>query len=70
VVCRGSFRVHDAPQGPGRRALWGTMSEIREDVQRYAEAGLTELFLEGNFTLADAPIGRALEVMEQLAPAT
>jgi hypothetical protein len=70
VVCRGSFRLHDAPQGPGRRALWGSLEEIREDIQRYAEAGLTELFLEGNFTLADAPIGRALEVMEQLAPST
>ena len=69
VVCRGAFRLHDAPQGPGRRALWGSLDEIREDVQRYAEAGLTELFLEGNFTLADAPIGRALEVMEQLARA-
>ena len=44
------------------------LDEIREDIQRYAEAGLTELFLEGNFTLADAPIERALEVMTQLAP--
>ena len=68
VVCRGSFRIHDTPQGPNRRALWGTLDEIREDIQRYAEAGLTELFLEGNFTLADAPIERALEVMTQLAP--
>jgi len=68
VVCRGSFRIHDAPQGPSRRALWGTVDEIREDIRRYAEAGLTELFLEGNFTLADEPIDRALRVMEQLAP--
>jgi len=68
VVCRGSFRIHDAPQGPTRRALWGTLDEIREDIHRYAEAGLTELFLEGNFTLADQPIDRALGVMEQLAP--
>jgi alkanesulfonate monooxygenase SsuD/methylene tetrahydromethanopterin reductase-like flavin-dependent oxidoreductase (luciferase family) len=69
VVCRGSFRVQDTPQGPDRRALWGTLAEIREDIQRYAEAGLTELFLEGNFTLADAPIERALDVMDTLAPA-
>jgi len=49
-------------------ALWGTLDEIREDIRRYADAGLTELFLEGNFTLADQPIDRALGVMEQLAP--
>ena len=34
-----------------------------------AEAGLTELFLEGNFNLADLPIERALELMQELAPA-
>ena len=68
VVCRGTFKVHEAPQGPGRRALFGTLAEIREDIQRYAEAGLTELFLEGNFTLADLPIEHALEMMEELAP--
>lgn len=68
VVCRGAFKVHETPQGPGRRALFGTLGEIREDIQRYAEAGLTELFLEGNFTLADSPIERALELMEELAP--
>ena len=68
VVCRGTFKVHEAPQGPGRRALFGTLAEIREDIQRYTEAGLTELFLEGNFNLADLPIERALEMMEELAP--
>ena len=68
VVCRGTFKVHEAPQGSGRRALFGTLAEIREDIQRYAEAGLTELFLEGNFNLADLPIERALEMMEELAP--
>jgi hypothetical protein len=68
VVCRGTFKVHEAPQGPGRRDLFGTLAEIREDIQHYAEAGLTELFLEGNFNLADLPIERALEMMEELAP--
>ncbi len=69
VVCRGSFRLRPAPEGPGRRPLWGTIDEIREDVRRYAEAGLTELFLEGNFDPDGASLDRALEVMEALAPA-
>ena len=72
IVCRGTYRVHDAPQGPDRRALFGTLDEIREDVARYAEAGLTELFLEANVFEAAAPAAEALErtlrVMEALAP--
>ena len=69
MVCRGTFRLRPAPEGPGRRPLWGSIAEIREDVRRYAEAGLTELFLEGNFDPDGANVDRALEVMEALAPA-
>ena len=43
-------------------------SRIREDVGRYAEAGLTELFLEANFDPRGATLDRALEVMDALAP--
>ena len=68
IVSRGSYVVHDAPQGSGRRPLWGTLAEIRDDVDRYAEAGLTELFLEPNFQPGGAHLDRVLEVMEQLAP--
>lgn len=70
IVCRGTFRLHDTLQGPGRRPLFGTLGEIRDDVQRYADAGLTELFLEGN--IANLPPERRLPdlltVMEALAP--
>jgi hypothetical protein len=68
IVCRGTYRVHDAPQGKDRRPLWGTLEEIREDIGRYAEAGLTELFLEGNFTPGGPSLEQALEVMARLAP--
>jgi hypothetical protein len=63
IVCRGSFRLFAQPQGKDRRPLWGTVEEICEDVRRYADQGLTELFLDG------ATIERAVEVMEALAPA-
>ena len=69
IVSRGSYVVHDAPQGAERRPLWGTLAEIREDIQRYADAGLTELFLEPNFQPGDAKLDRVLGVMERLAPA-
>ena len=68
VVCRGTFRPTDAPQGPSRRPLFGSLAEIREDVRRYAALGLTELFLEANVALHDWPLERTLEVMAALAP--
>ncbi len=74
VVCRGTYRVHDTPQGSGRRPLFGTLDEIREDISRYAEVGLTELFLEANidaggaFGDEDGLLERTLTVMTALAP--
>jgi probable F420-dependent oxidoreductase len=68
IVCRGVFRVHATPQGPTRRPLWGTVDEIREDIGRYAAAGVTELFVETNFDPALANLDRALEIMQALAP--
>ena len=70
IVSRGSFQLHASPQGKERRPLWGTLDEIRADVGRYAEAGLTELFLEANFDPRGVTLDRALEVMEALAPGT
>ncbi len=68
IVCRGTLRLYDTPQGPDRRPLWGTLKEIREDVHRYAEAGLTELFFETNFDPTGPRVERVIEVMEALAP--
>jgi hypothetical protein len=62
------FNVHATPQGASRRPLWGTLDEIREDIERYADAGLTELFLEGNFNPRGARLDEALEAMAALAP--
>ena len=68
VVCRGSFQVHETSRGPDRRALWGTLSEIRDDIRRYADLGVTELFLEANFQPGGASLERVLPVMEALRP--
>jgi probable F420-dependent oxidoreductase len=70
IVSRGSYAVHDTPQGEARRPLWGSLAEIREDIQRYARAGLTELFLEPNFHAGGANVDRVLDTMEQLAPSS
>ncbi len=68
IVARGSFNVVDAPQGPDRRPLWGSIDEVREDIRRYAAAGLTELFLEPNFQPGGPVLDRVLAHMETLAP--
>jgi probable F420-dependent oxidoreductase len=67
IVCRGSYRVYDTPQGMDRRPLWGSLDEIREDIRRYADAGLTELFLEANF-VPGVHLDEVLKVMAHLAP--
>jgi probable F420-dependent oxidoreductase len=68
VVCRGTFQPLDVAQGRGRRPLFGSIEEIREDVRRYAELGLTELFLEANVLLHGWPVERTLDIMAALAP--
>jgi probable F420-dependent oxidoreductase len=68
IVCRGSFRLTAAPLGAGRRALWGSVDEIREDIQRYAAAGVTELFLDPNFQPGGAELPSVLTQMDALAP--
>ena len=68
IVSRGTFRLYPTPQGRDRRPLWGTLDEIREDIRRYQEAGLGELFLEANFDPTGPTVERALEVMTALAP--
>ena len=68
IVSRGSFQLHASAQGKDRRPLWGNLEEIREDIGRYAEAGLTELFLEANFDPRGVSLERTLEVMEAMAP--
>ena len=68
VVSRGSFHVFDTPQGKDRRPLMGTLEEIREDIQRYADAGLTELFLEPNFQPGGPVLEKVLAHMKALAP--
>jgi hypothetical protein len=52
---------HARQPGEGRE-------EIRADIQRYADLGLTELFLEANVMLHGWPVERTLEAMTALAP--
>jgi probable F420-dependent oxidoreductase len=69
IVCRGSFRLTAEPLGAGRRALWGSVDEIRDDIRRYERAGVTELFLDPNFQPGGAELTSVLKQMEALAPA-
>jgi probable F420-dependent oxidoreductase len=73
VVIRGSVRVRDRDEDT---PLTGTVAKIRADMARYAEAGVTELFVDLNFDeeigtpTADpaASLRRANEALEAFAP--
>ena len=76
VISRGSVRLEDRPLDGERRPLFGSLEQVREDVDRYREAGLTELFIELNFDPRiagpdadpEVAVERALELMRALAP--
>ena len=68
IVCRGNYQVHDTAQGKDRRPLWGTLNEIRDDIRRYADTGLTELFLDPNLARNGGRLDQALEIMARLVP--
>jgi len=70
IVCRGSFRLTDAPLGPDRRTLSGSVEEIRDDIRRYADAGVSELFLDPNFQPGGAELRSVLRQLDALAPKT
>ena len=69
IVCRAAYTVMPAAQGPGRRPLWGSVEEIREDIARYEASGVTQLFLDPNFQPQGAALASVLAQMEALAPA-
>ncbi|MEH0820747.1 TIGR03619 family F420-dependent LLM class oxidoreductase [Micromonospora sp. CPCC 205714] len=74
-ICRGAVRVRP-PGPPEREPLTGTLEQIRSDLGRLAEAGITELFVDLNFDPeigspradAQASLRRADEVLDALAP--
>jgi probable F420-dependent oxidoreductase len=69
IVCRAAYNVMPAAQGPGRRPLWGSVEEIRDDIARYEASGVTQLFLDPNFQPQGAALESVLAQMEALAPA-
>jgi Luciferase-like monooxygenase len=76
VGARGAVSLRHQPTGRGRRPLFGSLDEVREDVERYRESGLTELFLDPNFDERiaapgadrDAAMGVARRLLAALAP--
>ncbi|HEX9343637.1 MAG TPA: LLM class flavin-dependent oxidoreductase, partial [Actinomycetota bacterium] len=75
-VSRGPLRVRPAGQ-PDRRPLHGSYDDIRADLDRLREQGVTEVFFDLNydpeFGSPDADPGASLaaaeEILEALAPA-
>ena len=75
IIIRGSVRVRSQDED---KALTGTVDKIRKDMAAYADAGVTELFVDLNFDeqigSPDADPGesmrRAHEALDAFAPAS
>jgi probable F420-dependent oxidoreductase len=76
IVCRGVVRLLDAPlPDDDRRPLWGSLDQIRDDITRYRELGVDQLFFDLNFDPAigtgdadpKAAMLTALHLLEALA---
>jgi probable F420-dependent oxidoreductase len=68
VASRASLRVTSTPQGRARGVFCGSLQDIRDDVRRYEDAGVTEVFLDPTFELPACSLTDVLRQMEALAP--
>lgn len=68
-IVRGVVHIGEGGQ-PGRRPLSGSEDEIRSDLQTLADQGITEVFIDLNFTsqvvARDADPDRSMELAERL----
>jgi probable F420-dependent oxidoreductase len=68
VASRGSYRVTCTPQGRDRSVFCGSLQDIRDDVRRYEDAGVSEVFLDPSFQFPDCTLTDVLRQMEAFAP--
>lgn len=58
--------VTESPLGTDRAPLTGSLDQIKNDAQRLAQMGVTQLVIDFRFTPEDAPIPAMLRRLEQL----
>jgi len=68
VVCRGNIKLLDKSPGTSRYPLTGTIVEIKDDLKRCEEMGITEILFEMNFE-PGITTDKLFHTMEQLRPA-
>ncbi len=66
-VCRGNPQLTDQSPGANRDPLIGTADEIKDDLKRYEEMGITEIIFELNF-VSGITTDQLFHTMEQLRP--
>jgi len=67
VVCRGNLKLLDKSPGTSRYPLTGTIVEIKDDLKRCEEMGITEILFEMNFEPGITTY-ELFHFMEQLLP--
>ena len=66
IVCRSAPVIMDESPGGERITLVGTPDEIKEDIERYDELGVSEIIMDFNFD-PEMTADRMIEYMEILA---
>jgi probable F420-dependent oxidoreductase len=68
IASRASYRATSTPQGRYRSVFSGSLQDIRDDVRRYEDAGVSEVFLDPSFQFPECSITEVMRQMEALAP--
>lgn len=66
ILIREVPTILDKSDTGKRKPFIGTIDEIAEDIRRYSEIGVTDLFFDLNFSLKDGDVSLMLSTMEKL----
>jgi len=66
IVVRANNQVADQPLGDDRGPFSGSVEQIRSDLQKAEQLGLTHIFFDLGFV--ETPVERQLRLLEDLKP--
>jgi hypothetical protein len=66
LIVRANFTVTDQPLGSGRYIFYGSLDEIKSDVEAVREMGAAEIFFDPSFSPDGASAEGFLARMEQI----
>jgi probable F420-dependent oxidoreductase len=68
MVVRANVEITEKPLGKERPIFWGTLDQVKEDVEACRKIQAHELFFDPTFSAGGQSLDRWLELLPQLAP--